>query len=333
MTTRLVYVRSQAASDCPGQSALEDAVAARLGYEAFSPWGDQTIIATISPDHGGLLARAELIDHDGVAQGSRQVRVRRSDCKELIATLALAISITLDRTLVAATSSESPQVDEQSVSAPPANDSRVSEQRSERTAPSAPTDQPATEQPEPPRAVLANETAAQQTRPRQPTAAALYAQAGAFGAFALVPAATLGVRIGAGLSRGPFSGWLAGMATFPRAETATQYSEVRIKLLSSELALCGELLRPFSLCSLTLLGAMRGEGVGVSAPKKESSFYASAGARGLFFLPLGSAFALLGNADLSAVLTRPTFQLEGVDVWRPAALAFAAGLGLTGRFL
>jgi len=78
--TRLVYVRSPAASDCPEQSALEAAVATRLGYDPFSPWGDQTIIATISRSMGSLVARAELVDHGGIEQGSRQVQTGLSDC-------------------------------------------------------------------------------------------------------------------------------------------------------------------------------------------------------------------------------------------------------------
>src|SRR6185369_2515507 len=43
--TRLVYSRTQSASDCPDEAALAAAVATRLGYEPFSPWGDQTIVA------------------------------------------------------------------------------------------------------------------------------------------------------------------------------------------------------------------------------------------------------------------------------------------------
>jgi len=321
-------VRSQGAGDCPSQATLEAAVTARLGYEAFSPWGDQTIIATVSPSNGGLVARAELIDHDGVAQGSRQVQARRSACEELVAALALAISITLDPTHVAAARKGASQLDAQSASDPPPNDLQVQHPPRDTALPD-----PAETAKLPPLDVAPwHETRAEQPRARR-TEVSLHVHAGVFGALALVPDATLGFRVGGELRRGPFSLWLAGQATLPRAEPATQVSEVRIKLLAGELALCGELVRPFSLCSLTLLGTMHGEGVGVSAPKRESSFYASLGARGLLVLPLGPVFALLGNADLSGVLTRPTFQLEGMDVWKPAALAFGAGIGISGRFL
>src|SRR5690349_18574327 len=92
--TRLVYARTPEASDCPDEPALAAAVAARLGYEPFSPWGDQTILATVMRRGGALVGRAELIDHDGIAQGSREVQ--NPQCNELILALALAISITLD---------------------------------------------------------------------------------------------------------------------------------------------------------------------------------------------------------------------------------------------
>ena len=77
--TRLVYARAQSAKDCPDEPALVDAVAARLAYDPFSPWGDQTILATVSRVGSTVLGRAELIDHDGIAQGSREVKVRNGD--------------------------------------------------------------------------------------------------------------------------------------------------------------------------------------------------------------------------------------------------------------
>jgi hypothetical protein len=67
--TRLVYARAPSARECPDEPALASAVAARLGYDPFSPWGDQTILATISRVNGGLIGHAQLIDHDGIAQG------------------------------------------------------------------------------------------------------------------------------------------------------------------------------------------------------------------------------------------------------------------------
>jgi hypothetical protein len=90
--TRLVYSRTPAARDCPDEAALASAVAARLGYDAFSPWGDQTILATVTRRGRELVGRAELIDHDGIAQGSREVRLARPECGELLLALALAIS-------------------------------------------------------------------------------------------------------------------------------------------------------------------------------------------------------------------------------------------------
>jgi len=164
-------------------------------------------------------------------------------------------------------------------------------------------------------------------------AVALHAYAGAFGVLAVEPHAALGGRVGAGLRHATFTLWLAGESTLPTSQAATGSGEVRISLLSSELALCLDVKRPFSMCALTSLGRLRGQGLGVTEPKSESRFYAALGARGLLTLPLGSVFALLGSADVSAVLTRPTFQLQSVDVWQPGALAFGAGLGISGRFL
>jgi hypothetical protein len=319
--TRLVYVRSRATSGCPEQSVLEAAVTARLGYEAFSAWGDQTIIATISRSKAGLVARAELIDHDGIAQGSREVEASVSDCDELIATLALAISITLDPMHVTPSPSPAPQTSEQT-----ADD--VTEPAAR--APEA----PATPEPERPDPAQPKPTQTEGvTRPARASAWALHAYGGGFGAIALLPHATLGARVAAGLRQGRFSLWLGGESTLPSANAATESSNVRVSLLSSEFTLCRDMQRSLAVCSLISFGRLRGEGQGVAAPRSESVFYASLGARTILTLPLGQGFALLGAADVSAVLTRPTFQLMNVDVWRPSALAIGAGLGVSARFL
>ena len=324
--TRLVYVRAPAAGDCPEQSALETAVAARLGYDPFSPWGDQTIIATISRSNGNLVARAELVDHDGIAQGSRQLQASRSDCGELVATLALAISITLDPTHVAPSESAASKVGE-----PSADHQNAGNQEPESAS------LPVAREPAKPMQPEATRSAPPKEKnlvlSKRSSTLALHAYAGAFGALALEPHATLGGRVGAGLRHAGLALWLAGESTRPTSQTATGIGEVRISLLSSELALCLDVKRPLSVCALTSLGRLRGQGEGVTEPKSESSFYAALGTRGLLTLPLGPVFALLGNADVSAVLTRPTFQLQGADVWRPSALAFGAGLGISGRFL
>jgi hypothetical protein len=319
--TRLVYVRSGAAVECAEQAVLEKAVSTRLGYDPFSPWGEQTILATISQAKRGLVARADLVDREGITRGTREFEAGLGDCAELIATLALAISITLDPIHVA--------------SAAPVPD-RVG---------AAPDDQPSDSASEVAPAVKASQPSqsGQRTRLAGPARQlqqsgaqgrwAAYVYAGAFGAWALVPHATVGARVGGALRRGDWALLLEANASLPAVEPAGPGRRVRMGLLSSALGLCIEVAAPLSLCALGTLGRLQGEGEGVAAPRVESRFYAAVGARALVRIPLGPVIALTGGADSSAVLTRPTFELLGVDVWRPGPLNLTAGLGIEARFL
>jgi hypothetical protein len=328
--TRLVYLRSQATSACPEQSALEAAVTARLGYEPFSPWGDQTIVVTISRSAQQLIARAELVDHDGIVQGSREVRASPADCGDLIATLALAISITLDPMRLA------PPASAAEGASPPASDAgamRASEPNPEPEL-AAVVESPRSDHQQT-SAALGRERAVADEPPRNigvAPAVVLQAHAGGVGALAALPHPALGARVGVGLRRAALSLSLEGWATLPSSQGATGGREVRVSLLSGALALCADVIEPFSVCELTTVGRLRGQGRRVLEPKVESVFYAAVGVRGLVTLPLSKALALLGNVDISAALTRPTFQLNNADVWRPSPFVGVAGLALSARF-
>src|SRR5262249_51371920 len=96
VAARLVYVRSADAAQCPGPSDLERAVTKRLGYSPFFPWAPRTIVAEVRGQGRTLKARAELVDETGALLGSRELSGDAAQCNELVASLALTISITLD---------------------------------------------------------------------------------------------------------------------------------------------------------------------------------------------------------------------------------------------
>jgi hypothetical protein len=312
--TRLIYSRTPAASDCPDEAALASAVAARLGYEPFSPWGDQTILATITRQGSDLLGRAELIDHDGIAQGSREVRLARAECGELLLALALAISITLDPLQV-----ELPAP--AAVATPPVEE--------------------AEEQPEPPpeeaASVLAPEPPPTQRDkgPARSSASAplgWFATAAAIGALELAPELAIGGRLQVGVRRGRWSLGAEAWGTLPSARASSDGGEVRIRLLAAALTPCLDLWRPLSLCALASLGALHAEGRGVDSARAENVLYASAGARALVYLPIAEKLELVANADVAGQLNRPRFQLNQSDVWRPGPVVASFGLGVATRF-
>lgn len=310
--TRLVYSRTPAASDCPDEAALAAAVAARLGYEPFSPWGDQTILATVTRSGSMVVGRAELIDHDGIAQGSREVK--NPECSELLLALALAISITLDPLHVEPTAENKP------VLSP--------EPEAEPQAPEAPSEPdvapaPAIAKAEPPAGRAAEAV-------RKPVT--WHASAAAIGALEAAPRLAFGGKLGVAARLGRWSLGVEAWSTLPATQAGALGGEVRVGLLSGALTPCLRVVNAFSVCALGSLGSMRAEGRGVDAPRTENVLHATAGGRAQFVWPLGSRFELLANADLAATLNRPRFQLDQAEVWRPGPVLALLGIGASARF-
>lgn len=95
-SAKLVYVRGASAERCPGEPELRKAVAVRLGYDPFFPTANKTVIADVVRTDAGFRAKVRIIRDDGVVRGERELATTGADCGELVAALALAISIALD---------------------------------------------------------------------------------------------------------------------------------------------------------------------------------------------------------------------------------------------
>ncbi len=93
---RLVYSRTADAVQCPDESTLRDAVAARLGYDPFVAYSARTMVVEIRAAGASLKARVYLVEADDVAGGVRDLSSSSLDCKELTSAVALAISIAID---------------------------------------------------------------------------------------------------------------------------------------------------------------------------------------------------------------------------------------------
>jgi hypothetical protein len=316
--TRLVYARAQSAKDCPDESAVAAAVAARLGYDPFSPWGDQTILATIARQGSELVGQAELVDHDGIAQGSRKVRAAGGACDELILALALAISITLDPLHVdAATSTASEPKPEEAEAPEPTKDTAAPAAEARPAAPTPVTRPPAA------------------SRPRRVDRGPLltwHVSAAALSAYEVTPQLSFGGGLGIGARRGRWSVGLEGWTTIPTEQESDGGGEVRVSLTSAAITPCFAVVSELALCALGSLGSMSAEGRGVEEPRTDHVLYATAGGRSLVVLPLGSTFDFIAHADLAAALSRHRFQLDRQDVWRPAPVVALFGLGVSARF-
>jgi len=316
--TRLVYARAPSAVECPDEPALTAAVAARLGYDPFSPWGDQTILATVSRAKVGFVAQAQLIDHDGIAQGTREVKAPAADCSELILSLALAISITLDPLHVDSPTAPEPEPEKN----PPADTAVASAGDADAIAPVA---EPAT--------VLAArfKDAAPARSSREPVDLVWRAQVSGFGALALARDESFGGRLGLETGRGRWSLALEGWAALPATSRVQGVGAIESSLLAAALVPCFNVFRYARLCALGSLGSLSTRSRDVGAPRSERVLHATVGGRASAAWPIGNRLELLAMLDLAAVLNRPQFQIDGEEVWRPSRVMTVLGLGASVR--
>jgi hypothetical protein len=318
VTTRLIYVRTPHSASCPDQPALEKAVTARLGRDPFSIWGENTIIATVFASGGALRAKAELVDAQGLLRGSREVYGRSSECDELILALALAISITLDPM------SLPPPLPAKSESQPVPEPEAAAAESAPKTV-----DSPA------PLVVAGTDERGLVRGPADATALpiAYRAHGALFGGFAVLPSAVPGARFGLTLAK---QGWLAGIEgslLLPVSETQADGGEAVLSLWLANFYPCLSVARGFFACALGSFGQLAGEGRGIVNSNQETRWYAALGARVWAEFPLGRNWAAVAQGDLLGTLTRPAFQLNHAEVWKPPPLSGAVGLGLAVRFL
>ena len=304
LSARLVYLRSGTAENCPDQAALKKAVARRLGYDPFLLSAPHMIIAEVSGSASELRARARLLDETGIVLGSRELQGKGTDCAELVASLALAISLTLDP--MAAASDPGPE---------PPEEPEVA--RSEPV-------EPVTELPPPPLPPpLRTMPVTASAEAKKTTSLSL--QAGMIGSFGWVPALSPAVELGLGLRHQSWSVGLDVVGVAPQTRTSAEGLSGRVWVAYAALSPC-LWVHPVGVCALGTLGRYTGRGGGIDLPRSGSDLHAAAGLRMQAMLPLSGRWLLGVHADGVRILTRPQFLVAGQEVYRPAA--WAADLGI-----
>jgi hypothetical protein len=316
--TRLEYARSQRASYCPNRDVLKSAVAKRLGYDPFFPAARQTIVVEITDTADGLRAQMHLIDENGMIVGSRELRDNVGQCDELVASLALAISIALDPS--AALGAEPDAASEPTTPEPHA---ATGADDAEPTTPAVST--PVSER------HLKKPAANEKRAPSHNAAATIHqsVRIAGFSALGIAPALAVGFRPGAGLRWE----WFQVLAEFadqlPRTDAVASNASVRASLYAGNLLPCfgaGQVAG----CGVLSLGSFHWEGRDIASPAKRRSLYAAAGARFEWTPKLFGRLHLLVAADALKSLTPINLRLRGEQVWKspPFSAALAAGLTL-----
>jgi hypothetical protein len=303
--SRLVYARSDAAARCPDEQALRTAVKQRLGYDPFFPWAERTIVIDVGENAGKLRARLESIDADGIARGQRELDAAVDDCAELIASLAIAISITLDP-----------------MAAAPEN---------AKTEPPAPPDEPPPPAPAvvppPPR----HDAPSREVPRAAPSATTWAARLGPLVAVGAEPGASLGGRAGVVATRGSLGAFAEMRVDAPSSIGAPSGGSAHSMLWGASLGPC--LREGFaSGCALLFAGSLYAYGSGLERSRGESMFYAAAGARLEGTFALFSKIDVVLHVDGLKTLTEATLTLRNQEAWRTPGFSAAAGAAASIRF-
>jgi hypothetical protein len=90
-SARLEYTVPTAGS-CPDEQSFRDIVAGRLGYDPFEDGAALTIEAAIAREETGFTGRVRAVRTDGSVAGQRTIDAPEQDCREMAASMAIAIS-------------------------------------------------------------------------------------------------------------------------------------------------------------------------------------------------------------------------------------------------
>ncbi|HMI83035.1 MAG TPA: hypothetical protein VK550_03020 [Polyangiaceae bacterium] len=311
--SRLVYSRTPGAARCPDERGFRAAVAERLGYDPFFPWAEQTVSVDLFEEKGSLRAKLALIDRDGIVRGTRELKGATRDCEELLASLALATSITLDPMAVqsggAAPTAVHRASDDSAASVPPPSSS------SPLAAPAVVNEQ----------APTVDRAPAEQARTDGPGQTIASLHGGPVLAFGETPNASVGGRIGGQLRRGPWA--LAGelRGDLPTSTSSGPGGNAHVGVLGAAVLPC-IIEGVWAACGIVYVGSMQTRGSGVEVPLATSLFFAAAGARAELSIPVVRSVDLRVHVDGMKTLTLSHLYLREREVWQTPPFWAAFGI-------
>lgn len=307
-TARLVYLRGAGTESCPDEGELRDAVAARLGYDPFTPFSFETLFTEVDKDANGFVARVKLVSHDNTVRGARTLQTTGA-CSDLMASLALTISIAIDP--MAGTRKGPPE------GLPPG-------------------ERPVEVGPTSPRGEEPIEETHGEPAPSPPAAPAsprvVFAiGAGPVGSVGYAPGPAVGLAIFGRARIGDVSLTLEGRGDLPSGTDVSGGGRVRSSLLAASLLPCGHTGILFG-CVRGTIGRLQAEGVDVTDPGSSGAIWGAIGVRAGAEVPLGRVFALRIAAGGDAVLTSYSLRIGGVTRFRYSAVAGDLGLAAVAIF-
>ena len=302
---RLVYVREAGTESCPEEVELRMSVAARLGYDPFSPSAGAAVIARVGRTGERLTGSVEIADETGISRGLREIEAAGGRCDELARALSLSVSIAIDP--------------ERALGQPEAETERAPARGVSESIPVFRARAPDFQE--------RDEATSMPVRRRRGPHFSL----GGSGAvsFGLAPSPAYGGSVLARLSLNRISFGLDGRfarSAFAKID-ALDGAELSITVGAASPSIC--LYRSaLSLCGVGAFGVFQVESQGIAEPRSDQAFHAAAGAALGFEPRLSDRVRLLAQIEVLVALTRPEVKIDGREVWAPASWVGAGRLGL-----
>lgn len=313
-TARLVYGRAHGAGACPDETALRGAVAARLGYDPFRAVAPLTVIANVTRANGAFHGDIRLLGAEGDEVGSRTIGSGSERCEEVIAALALSISVAIDPTLLtrplplAATPADltPPAPPPPAPVAPPLMPSAVV---TSRPAPALPPPRSSPPAPDP-------------ARPDPFLIAAVIGSVGS------APSPAFGFAAGGGYRRGVYSIAVEARADLPSPTVAYTGAELSSFLVLGSVVPCLHYSVAFG-CVVGSAGVLTAtSSAGLANPATDRAVYGAIGPRLGAELPLTRHAHLRASLDLGVPLSRNPYAVGGVPLYTPLPVWVALAVGV-----
>jgi hypothetical protein len=319
-SSRLAYLRGVGAGHCPDEKELRSAVAMRLGYDPFVAWAKTTVHAQLGRDGANLRARVYLADEDGRIRGSRELTAPVDECQNLVAAVALAISIAIDPLSATAPSPARDRAGHTEEAAAPAEPEVVAATPT----PSVETEGVARER--------ADAGAAQGSQGAPtPLSTAWYTGIGPHLASGTSPDLAAGFAGFARLELGRRASIaLEGRYDLPAEAEARMGGRVSAALLLASLEPCLR-VSPLFFCGLLSIGSLRASGAGVTTTRDLSTIHWGGGGRLAIELAVLAPLLLRAHVDVIGNATRTALDIAGERVWRAPPFAAAAGVSVVVR--
>jgi hypothetical protein len=334
-SSRLVYGRTKGAESCPGEADLRAAVRARLGYDPFFPWAEQTVVVHITArPNRRMSGKVYLVDAQGGASPEREFTTSEAECQELVYTLALAIVMTLDPLFGTAATTPT-----RAGAATPPKESANDPAPSAPSGPVAPvasagsSDAPSAERDAslPPVAPTASqllpsraEGIAAERAPYSANRPALQLGAAPFVASGVTPGFSTGFIPSLRGRFGEVSVSIEGRLEIP-LWSSFDSDRADVSHLGGAIVPCWHWTR-LTACPTLLVGEFGAEGR-EATPRRAAAFFAALGARTGAEFPIGPTSWAFLRAEVLVNLTRHQLVLAGEPIWKVPAVGFALSAG------